>query len=129
MLTTTAVTTIAWIAATFLTRPAPASTLESFYRRVRPGGAGWHAVAERIGYGREPIAGGALSWVNWVAGVVSVYATLFGVGKLLFGPRLHGFLWLALAALAFWWIAFALSRPGSFATPVTAGEDVSGVTA
>ncbi len=113
MLVTTAVTTVAWITATFLTRPTAAATLDAFYHRVRPGGAGWRIIAERLGYGREPIAGGALSWVNWIAGVVSVYATLFGIGKLLFGPRLLALAWLGLAALCFAWIAHALRQPGS----------------
>lgn len=108
MLATTLVTTVVWVTVTLVTAPTPAATLDAFYRRVRPGGAGWSVVAERLGYGREPIAGGALSWMNWVAGVVSVYATLFGIGKLLFGPRLHALGWLLLAAVCFGWIGQAL---------------------
>ena len=114
MLTTTAVTTVAWIAVTYMTRPTPEATLDAFYRRVRPGGAGWAVVAQRLGYGREPIAGGALSWTNWIAGVVSVYATLFGIGKLLFGPRLYALAWLLLAAASFAWIARSLGREGVY---------------
>ena len=101
MLTTTLVTTVVWVIVTFVTSPVQASTLESFYRRVRPGGPGWRRVAARIGFPDDKIAGGALSWVNWIAGVVSVYATLFGVGKLIFGPRTQALLWLGLAGVAF----------------------------
>ena len=110
MLITTVVTTLVWVAVTYLTAPTADATLDTFYRRVRPGGPGWRTVALRLGFGPEPIAGGALSWVNWVAGVVSVYATLFGVGKLIFGPRAQALLFLFIAAAAFSWIAYALKR-------------------
>ena len=55
--------------------------LASFYERVRPGGPGWAHVSERLGLRTESIPGGALAWTNWVAGIVAVYATLFGIGK------------------------------------------------
>ena len=105
MISTVAVTTVAWIATTFLTSPEPASKLDAFYRRVRPGGPGWAQVSERLGYGREQIPGGALAWTNWIAGIVAVYATLFGLGKLVFGELGNGLGLLAVAAAAFAWIA------------------------
>ena len=82
MLITVGVTTVVWLAVTLMTPPESESTLERFYRRVRPGGAGWRPVSERLGYGREPIPGGALSWVNWAAGVIAVYAAVFAAGGL-----------------------------------------------
>ncbi len=105
MLITVAVSTVAWVAVTMLTAPESDAVLDSFYRRVRPGGPGWARVSERLGYGRESIPGGALAWTNWVAGVVAVYATLFGIGKLVFGQLTAGFITLAVAAVAFLWIA------------------------
>jgi membrane protein implicated in regulation of membrane protease activity len=48
--------------------------------------------------------GGPLNWTNWVAGVVSVYASLFGVGQLLFGATTMGIVLLVLAAVCFAWI-------------------------
>jgi hypothetical protein len=105
MLVTTAVTTVVWLTVTFLTPPTPRATLESFYRRVRPGGPGWRSVAASTGFPNERIAGGALSWINWLAGVVSVYATLFGVGKLIFGPLWQALVYLGVAAVAFTVIA------------------------
>jgi len=107
MIGTVAVTTVTWVLATFLTKPEPDSVLDSFYRRVRPGGPGWRRVSERLGYGRESIPGGALAWTNWIAGIVAVYSTLFGLGKLVFGQLGMGFGLLAVAALAFAWIARA----------------------
>jgi Na+/proline symporter len=105
MLITLVVTTLVWVSVTFLTRPEPEATLDAFYRRVRPGGPGWVRVSERLGYGREPIPGGALAWTNWVAGIVAVYASLFGIGKLIFGDTVRGLIMLAVAAVAFAWIA------------------------
>jgi hypothetical protein len=100
MLWTVGVTTAVWLAVTLLTPPESAATLEAFYRRVRPGGPGWRAVAERLGFGQDRIPGGALSWVNWFAGLVAVFATLAGTGQLLLGSGLRGVVGLAAAAAA-----------------------------
>jgi SSS family solute:Na+ symporter len=105
MLLTVAISTVVWIAVTFLTRPEPAATLDRFYVRVRPGGPGWAAVSERLGLGREKIPGGALAWTNWIAGIVAVYAMLFGIGKIIFGYLGIGIIMLVIAVLAFAWIA------------------------
>ena len=110
MLATTVITTAAWLTVTFLTRPTPDATLVAFYKRVRPGGRGWRRIAIAAGYGPEPIDGGALNWTNWVAGVISVYAALFGVGRIVFGALAEGLGLLALAAAAFAWIARNLAQ-------------------
>jgi hypothetical protein len=54
-----------------------------------------------LGYGRDPIPGGALSWVNWVAGVVAVYAAVFSVGAVLTGSPARGVVYGAVAIAAF----------------------------
>jgi solute:Na+ symporter, SSS family len=118
MISTVAVTTVAWVMTTFMTRPEPAHTLDAFYKRVRPGGPGWRAVSERLGYGRESIPGGALAWTNWIAGIVAVYSTLFGIGKLVFGQMGAGLGLLAVAAAAFAWIARSFRGEGAEAEGV-----------
>jgi SSS family solute:Na+ symporter len=105
MLVTVAISTVVWIVTTLATKPEPDGVLDAFYRRVRPGGPGWARVSARLGYGREPIPGGALAWTNWIAGVVAVYATLFGIGKVVFGDTGTGLVMLAVAAAAFYWIS------------------------
>ena len=105
MLLTVAATTVVWVVVTFVTAPEPDATLDAFYRRVRPGGPGWRRVSGRLGFGRESIPGGALAWTNWIAGIVAVYTSLFGIGKLIFGETGAGITLLAMAALAFLWIA------------------------
>ena len=110
MLTTVGVTTLVWLAVTLLTRPEPEAVLDRFYRQVRPGGGGWAPVSSRLGYGIEPIPGGALSLVNWVAGVVAVYAAVFAVGDLLTGSVATGALAAAVAVAAFLLIQRNLRR-------------------
>jgi Na+/proline symporter len=105
MLVTVACSTLVWLTVTLLTRPEPDAVLDAFYRRVRPGGPGWARVSARLGFGREPIPGGALAWTNWIAGIVAVYATLFGIGKVIFGYTGAGVAMLAVAAAAFYWIS------------------------
>jgi Na+/proline symporter len=120
MLITVAVSTVVWLTVTYLTSPEPESVLEAFYRRVRPGGPGWARISQRAGFGREAIPGGRLAWVNWVTGVVTVYATLFGIGKLVFGDVAPGVALLALAAIGFLWIARSFREEPS--TPAPVGE-------
>jgi len=101
MLVTVAVSTVAWVAVTFLTKPEPDAVLDAFYRRVRPGGPGWAKVSARLGFGRERIPGGALSFGNWFLGIVLVYSALFGIGRLVFGHVASGLGLLAVAIACF----------------------------
>jgi Na+/proline symporter len=120
MLITVALSTVIWVAVTYLTAPETDATLDAFYRRVRPGGPGWAQVSERLGLGRESIPGGALAWTNWIAGIVAVYASLFGIGKIVFGEVLTGISLLVIAAIAFAWIARAFRNevpPPAMALP------------
>jgi len=42
------ITTIAWLVAAFITKPTNESKLESFYRRVHPGGIGWKKLSAKL---------------------------------------------------------------------------------
>jgi len=105
MIITVTVTTVVWLVVTFATQPEPDAVLEAFYKRVRPGGPGWLRVSTKLGYGREEIPGGRWAWANWLAGVIAVYATLFGIGKIVFGEWMAGAILVAIAIVAFAWIA------------------------
>jgi solute:Na+ symporter, SSS family len=86
ILTTVAITTAAWLAATFATSPENDATLVSFYKRVRPGGPGWARVAALAGVDRASQAESlAPAFVNWLLGIAVVYSTLFALGQILFG--------------------------------------------
>ncbi len=120
MLITVVISTIVWLAVTYMTAPEPDATLDAFYLRVRPGGPGWAHVSERLGFGREKTPGGALAWTNWIAGVVGVYSTLFGIGKVIFGELGAGFGLLAVAVIAFAWIARSFRSETAPPPPVAA---------
>jgi SSS family transporter len=98
---TVAITTVVWLTVTFLTPAEPDAVLDRFYSRVRPGGPGWRAVSHRLGFGDDRIPGGALSIVNWFAGVTAVFTALFGVGAFLTGTTLQGVLYSCVAIAAF----------------------------
>lgn len=110
MLANTAVTTVGWVAVTLLTKPEPEATLKAFVARVQPGGPGWRKVTEAAGLPQRPVADGARSVVAWGCGGVAVYAALFGVGKLLLGPRLVGAGLVGVAIAAFSVVLFTLRR-------------------
>jgi solute:Na+ symporter, SSS family len=101
MLVTVGISTAVWVSVTLLTPPEPDEVLDAFYRRVRPGGRGWRRVAERLGFQGDAIPGGVLSWVNWVAGVAAVYASLFGLGAFLTGRPRAGAVYAGIAIGAF----------------------------
>ena len=101
MVITVGVTTVVWLTVTFLTPPEPDPVLDRFYRKVRPGGPGWRRVSSRLGFGDDRIPGGALSVVNWVAGVVAVFTALFGVGEFLTGTARNGVVYFLVAIGSF----------------------------
>jgi Na+/proline symporter len=94
VLATVSVTTIVWLAVTFLTEPEPKETLLSFYRRVRPSAALWGPIA-REATDIVPVRDGVFNLVDWLCGVAIIYAFLFGAGKIIFGQLATGLVFLA----------------------------------
>jgi Na+/proline symporter len=88
------VTTTAWVAVTFITRPTDSETLLNFYRLVRPGGPGWKkflASLEKEGKSVGDLTADAGKWdlpgglLCVFLGCVSIYSTLFSIGYWLYG--------------------------------------------
>lgn len=104
-------TTLVWLTVTFLTRPTDEAILVSFYRRVHPGGMLWKRIALLAPEVRGDEGLGRLV-VDWLAGVVLIYATLFGTGKLLLGEPYTGLAFIGVAGLAGWLIIRDLARRG-----------------
>jgi SSS family solute:Na+ symporter len=105
-----AVTTVTWIAVTFLTKPEPEEKLLSFYRKVRPS-AGWGPIAAKSP--ETPVThDGLANILCWLAGCVLIYGVLFGAGKLIFKENAAGFALLAAAFAAGAFIYRSLSRRG-----------------
>ena len=105
------ITTPVWLVVTFLTKPTDAAKLDAFYARVRPGGPGWKAVGARNPK-VKPDSGLLPLFFDWVAGVILVYMSLFGIGNLLFGKYGYAALCLGLAAGAAYFIYWDLNRRG-----------------
>ncbi len=108
---TVAVTTLVWLGATFLTEPEPETKLLQFYRRVRPGVAGWKHIA-KLAPEVAPTEDGWYNLMDWALGCIMVYMTLFGIGKLLLGSSGIGVLFLTIAGLSGYAIYWDLSRRG-----------------
>ncbi len=109
MLFVVVVSTVIWLVATLVTRPEDDQVLGRFVERVRPEGPGWRAVYQRLGITAPPPRGGSVL-AGFVLGVVLVYASLFGLGKLVLAEPLVGLGLLALAVAAWAIIMRVLPR-------------------
>jgi hypothetical protein len=87
--TTTAITTIAWIVVTYLTKPVSQEVLVSFYRHVRPDVRGWKRIAAIVKE-VEPTRDLGRNLGLWVLGCSMVYAFLFGTGYAILGQPVKG---------------------------------------
>ncbi len=111
VLFTVAGSTITWLLVTFSSPPERKEILLAFYRKVRPSAALWGEVA-REATDVVPVRDGLNNLLDWAAGCVLVYMTLFGVGKLIFGETRLGLLFLAVAGAAGATIYWDLNRRG-----------------
>lgn len=86
------ITTLAWVAASYWGPKTDASTLEKFYRLVRPAGPGWEPIraATKLAPSTDSIT---LSIAAWVMGCLLVYAALFGSGSFIYGRTAQGTVW------------------------------------
>ncbi|HXM38712.1 MAG TPA: sodium:solute symporter family protein [Gemmatimonadales bacterium] len=111
MIITVSITTVVWLAVTFLTAPESRETLVAFYRRTRPSRAGWAPIAALAP--DVQVAGDGLSnLLDWIAGCMLIYGVLFGVGKLLLHETRPGLLLLALGLFGGFVIYRDLTRRG-----------------
>jgi solute:Na+ symporter, SSS family len=110
MLTTVGITTVAWLVVTLSTPPEPMEKLTAFYRRVRPAGPGWARIADQVDNLDVPIEGLGMQFYNWVLGCLLIFASLFGIGKLVFKEWTMGLVYTVAAAVAAALISRNLSR-------------------
>ena len=110
MIVTVGITTFGWLVITFLTKPEPRETLVDFYRKVRPEGPGWKVVAADADLAAPRSSGIWIQLSNWVLGCVLVYASLFGIGKLVMKEWLVAIAFIAAAVLSGVLISRSLAR-------------------
>ena len=81
-------TSIVWIAVTFLTSPEKEETLDRFYMQTQPGGPGWKVQQEKA------IAEGQIKFQEWsvpsgilamILGAILVYGCMFATGNWIYG--------------------------------------------
>jgi Na+/proline symporter len=95
-----------WLSVTLLTRPTDRERLRAFYRRVRPGGPGWRAIAAECPDvdSRDTLLT-RRNFLAWFLSVTGIYSALFGVGELIIGHKSVGaglLMASALCGLALW---------------------------
>lgn len=99
MIITVSITTVVWLAATFLTPPESKETLVAFYRRTHPSVKGWGPIAKLA----PEIRASGDGWRNLldaVCGIALVYGWLFGIGKLILNETALGLALIAGGMLA-----------------------------
>ena len=111
ILLTVAITSVVWLAVTFLTRPESDAKLLEFYRRARPGVTGWKPIAA-LAPEIPAVHDGWYNLIDWLLGCLMVYMALFGIGKLLLGSTALGLLFLAISGVSAYAIYWDFSRRG-----------------
>ncbi|AWX44459.1 Osmoregulated proline transporter OpuE [Flagellimonas maritima] len=79
------ITTVIWLATTFLTKPESEEVLQKFYEKTKPGGPGWRKIREsaKIDDGQKwMVPSGILAML---LGCVLVYSCLFATGNWIYG--------------------------------------------
>ena len=98
LIITAGVSTLCWVIVTFVTPPTDEAKLIAFYELVRPGTPWWKPIAER-----SSVPVDRMGWsdvTDWIAGLVFIYAGMFGVGKLILDGWGIGIIYLTVAAAA-----------------------------
>ncbi len=99
-------TTIAWILATYLTKPETNETLQKFYNQVKPDGS-WAEFKDKNEKKRNNIP--ALL-VCWISSVVLAYGVLFLTGKIIFAEWFEAGMYLIAVIVAAIVLSFTLKR-------------------
>lgn len=101
-----AITTVAWVAVTLVTKPSDAETLYSFYNLVRPGGPGWERVIQTASSDGVELKGLGAAWevpieiLCMLFGAFTIYGALFSVGFVIYGNLGPGLILATVAILS-----------------------------
>lgn len=82
-----AITTMAWVAVTLITRPTDMVQLQTFFSKIRPHAGGWQPVVQRMDALETSSTDGSFAreLLMLFLGCVMIYAALFAMGYLLYG--------------------------------------------
>lgn len=97
------ITTVIWLAVTFLTSPEKEATLDAFYKQTQPGGPGWKVQQANTKDQLSPQAWSVPSGIlAMLLGAVLVYGCMFATGNWIYGNyTLASWLTLAVAVSGF----------------------------
>ncbi|MGO4912752.1 sodium:solute symporter family protein [Leeuwenhoekiella sp. W20_SRS_FM14] len=79
-------TTVVWVAVTFLTKPEKDKTLFDFYKQTQPGGPGWQRIIQRAGKEGNSLITNTQKWsvpagiLATLVGCITIYGALFSTG-------------------------------------------------
>lgn len=98
IIATTTISTVIWLAVTFLTKPESDKTLKRYFAQVRPMGKGW-----------APYSGGVVSHerlqpaiINILMAIMVILFFLWGMGEIFFGDRIAGISFVIGGAIGIW---------------------------
>ncbi|GAB3203273.1 Na+/proline symporter [Pontibacter aydingkolensis] len=105
-------TTVAWIVATYITRPTPMAKLHAFYEKIQPDGA-WAPVRKSLDLPKPKTKVFHLL-IGWISAAVMVYSTLFLIGDLIFQNYTRFAMWLVFALVAGFTMVYTSKRINFF---------------
>ncbi len=114
-----AITTVVWIATTFLTTPESQDTLRNFYKRIQPGGPGWEKVVQEAASEGIDLIEPTAKWtlpngiLAMLTGTILIYSLMFATGKLLYGEITSSILLFALAIISAISLKFLWKKVGA----------------
>ncbi len=85
------ITTLIWLAATFITQPESSEVLQNFYKKIQPGGPGWNTVITNAEKNNIFIKNKEEKWsvpngiYAMVVGCVLIYSCMFATGYWIYG--------------------------------------------
>jgi Na+/proline symporter len=102
LMVTTGISMAVWIPAMLLTKPETDERLDTFYRRVRPGGPGWKRQRERTGMPAVQDLGRDLLRV--CASLMILFGLMFGTGGFLFSRWLLAAVMATITLIGYFWL-------------------------
>ena len=84
-------TTVVWVAVTFLTKPEKDTTLFDFYKQTQPGGPGWQRIINRAKLQGHTLITNTQKWsvpagiLATLVGCITIYGALFSTGYWIYG--------------------------------------------
>tara|TARA_R110002049_G_scaffold305906_1_gene503494 strand:+ start:4804 stop:6615 length:1812 start_codon:yes stop_codon:yes gene_type:complete len=100
------VTTIVWVVATYVTKPESKEVLNSFYKKIQPGGPGWTKVVDDARTDNIEIVNPNEKWSvpsgigAMVLGCVLIYSCMFATGYWIYGKTTQAIIITAIALVS-----------------------------